>query len=79
MQSLIIITGKTEYEVAMSVCITFLSVLNRFSRVPLFVTPWTVALQAPLSKNGNFVFKFIENILFYLKLSSIFFFFFFLY
>ena len=24
-------------------------VLSRFSRVPLFVTPWTVAYQAPLS------------------------------
>ena len=59
-----IITGKTEYEVAVFVFITFVSLLNRFSRVWLFVTPWTVAMQAPLSKNGNFVFKFIENILF---------------
>ena len=25
-------------------------VLSRFSRVRLFVTPWTVACQAPLSK-----------------------------
>ena len=28
----------------------FMCVLSRFSRVRLFVTPWTIACQAPLSK-----------------------------
>ena len=37
-------SGKGESGLAMHAC-----VLSNFSRVRLFVTPWTAALQAPLS------------------------------
>ena len=43
--------GKEDMEVSWTVTVTSLCAcaLSHFSHVPLFATPWTIALQAPLS------------------------------